>query len=431
MSNQSSPRVPPNHPFLIRTPPPAFCKDFQARAPSLPTPRVNGPTSQSASTLHHQFGRLPAPVVKAPVFGSTDIRERKKIAAAPLLPPVNTGSNPHQLSPLGSADIHSKALFCSSPSPPSQSQNPKFPPTKPREPPSETPSGKSSNQQKGVHSSSQCASTPTIKNTQSLPHFQQSHPSWSPGSDAGTKMKQEEEAIVSEALAFLQEHMKKKAAETDPDTLEEEVKKKHHGKADEREVKSSNLPNIPSLTSERASFSEEKKNSVMDASIQELSTLLVDCPDGPAKGVEGGENNPILVDLTDSADVLGLLKPPSQSETIPKHFPFAMPLDLEVLHSVKEEEMPRVKDVSFIAENPSLRSELMPKHLPRWFSNPTCSDSSDEEGEMVEVEGAEQKRKAGIAENEPHAAFIAQDELLVQGFILSEPHSLAVSRLSL
>jgi len=243
-------------------------------------------------------------------------------------------------------------------------------------------------------------------------------------------MKQEEEeAIVSEALAFLQEHMRKKAAETDPasgfDTLKGDVKK-HHGKEDERGDKSPNPPNIPSTTSERASFSEEKKSSVMDASIQELSTLLLECHGGPAKGVEGGENDPILVDLTDSADVLSLLKPPSQLEAIPKHFPYAMHLDVEVLHSVKEEVVPRVKDVPFIAEDPSLQSELIPKHPPRWFSNSTCSDSSDEEGEIQEAKEAEQKKKGSVVENGSHATFIAQDELLVQGFILSEPHSLEV-----
>ena len=166
----------------------------------------------------------------------------------------------------------------------------------------------------------------------------------------------------------------------------------------------------------------------MDASIQELSTLLlVECQDGPAKGVEGGGNDPILVDLTDSADVLGLLKTPSQLEAIPKHFPYAMPLDVDVLHSVKEEEVAMVKDVSVFAEDPSMRSDLIPKDPPRWFSNSTCSDSSDEEAEMQDVE----EEKGGIAENESHAPFIAQDELLMQGFIISEPHSLTVSSSSL
>ena len=433
MSNNSSPRVPPNHPFLIRTPPPAFCKDFQARAPSYP----NGPTSQFASTLRPQFGRLPAPVEKAPVFGSTDIRERKKIAplastpVPPLLPPANTRSKPHQPSQLGPADIHSKALVGSSPSPSSHN------PTQPRKLPSVTPSGKSSTQQLDlIKYPSQCASTPNLQNIQSPPlvsHFQQSHPSWSPGSDASTRMEQDEEAIVSEALAFLQEHMRKKAAETVSGfgTLKEEVKK-HHGKEDESKEKSPNSSNIPSATSERASVPEDKKNSVMDASIQELSTLLlVECQDGPAKGVEGGGNDPILVDLTDSADVLGLLKTPSQLEGIPKHFPYAMPLDVDVLHSVKEEEVAMVKDVSVFAEDPSLRSDLIPKDPPRWFSNSTCSDSSDEEAEVQDVEEAERKKKGGIAENESHAPFIAQDELLMQGFIISEPHSLTVSSSSL
>ena len=216
-------------------------------------------------------------------------------------------------------------------------------------------------------------------------------------------MEQDEEAIVSEALAFLQEHMRKKAAETASgfDTSKEEVKK-HHGKEDESKEKSPNSSNIPSATSERASVPEDKKNSVMDASIQELSTLLlVECQDGPAKGVEGGGNDPILVDLTDSAP------------------------------SVKEEEVAMVKDVSVFAEDPSLRSDLIPKDPPRWFSNSTCSDSSDEEAEVQDVEEAERKKTGGIAENESHAPFIAQDELLMQGFIISEPHSLTVSSSSL
>ena len=224
--------------------------------------------------------------------------------------------------------------------------------------------------------------------------------------------------------------MKKKTAVTDTGshTLEEESccleeVKKHHDKDDERKGKEvSNPPNWLSATS----FSEDKKNSVMDASIQELSTLLQKCQDGPAKGVEGGENDPILVDLTDSAaDALGLLKTPSQLDAFSKHK--AMPLD--VLLSVKEVEVTRARDVSFYAEDPSLRSELIPKNPPQWFSNPTCSDLSDEEVEIQEVEGSEQKKKGGIAENGSHATFIAQDEVLVQGFILSEPHSLAVSSL--
>merc|ERR1719234_2218235 len=115
-----------------------------------------------------------------------------------------------------------------------------------------------------------------------------------------------------------------------------------------------------------------------------------------------------------------------------------MPLDVEVT----EEEMPRVKNV---AEDPSLCSELIPKQPPQWFSNATCSNSSDEEderpacvklqdgelshtvteGETEVVNELEQKKKEDIAENRPHAPLIAQDELLVQGFILSEPHSLA------
>jgi len=129
------------------------------------------------------------------------------------------------------------------------------------------------------------------------------------------------------------------------------------------------------------------------------------------------------VDLTDSAaDALGLLKTPSQLDAFSKHK--AMPLD--VLLSVKEVEMTRARDVSFYAEDPSLRSELIPKNPPQWFSNPTCSDLSDEEVEIQEAEESEQKKKGGIAENGSHATFIAQDEVLVQGFILSEPHSLAV-----
>ena len=238
MSNNSSPRVPPNHPFLIRTPPPVFCKDFQAPVPSPPTPCADGPTSQSASAPNPQFGR-------APIFGSTDIRERKKIPSTPL-PTVNTRSNPHQPRPAGAAYIHTKALVCSSPSRASHN------PTELIELSSVTPSGKSSiqqldlikypSQEAGINSSSQDASTPTFQNTQSpptVPHFQQSHPtSWSPGSDAGIKMKQEEEAIVSEALAFLQEHMRKKAAENDSASgfeILKEVVKKHHGEEDDSE----------------------------------------------------------------------------------------------------------------------------------------------------------------------------------------------------
>ena len=396
------------------------------------------------------------------------------IPMSPLQTPVKTQhNNPHRLSPFGPAYVHSKALFCSS----SQSQNLKFSPTHPKELTSVTPSGKSSIQQldivkfpseevnivkypsqanisnyssqeasidkypqqeAGIFPSPQRASTTAVQNTLSsapVPHLQQSHSSWSPGSDAD-RMKEEE--IVREALAFLKEHMKKKTAVTDTGshTLEEESCsleeiKKHQDKDDER--KGEDVSNPPNWLS-AISFSEDKKNSVMDASIQELSTLLLECQDGPGKDAERGENahDPVLVDLTDSADVLNvLLKPPSQSETIPKYFPYAMPLDVEVLHSVKEEGIPRVKDVSFIAEDPSLQSEIISKHLPRWFSNPTSSNSSDEEGEMEVVEEANQKKRAGIAEIGSCATFIVQDELLVQGFIISEAHSLAVSSLSL
>jgi len=150
------------------------------------------------------------------------------------------------------------------------------------------------------------------------------------------------------------------------------------------------------------------------------------------------------VDLTESADVtdrVGLLNPSLRSETIPKHFPYSMPLDVEVLHLVKVEEMPKVKNV---AEDSSFRSESIPKQPPQWFSNTTCSDLSDEEEKLAcvapqnielsqsvkeketqEVKELQQKEKADAAENGPHAPFFAQDELLVQGFILSESHSLA------
>ena len=91
----------------------------------------------------------------------------------------------------------------------------------------------------------------------------------------------------------------------------------------------------------------------------------------------------------------------------------------------------------------------------QWFSNATCNNSSDEEeekpvcvilqdgelshtdpdpvreSETEEVKELEQKKKEDFVENRPHAPLIAQDELLVQGFILSEPHSLAVSSLPL
>ena len=189
----------------------------------------------------------------------------------------------------------------------------------------------------------------------------------------------------------------------------------------------------------------------MDASIQELSTLLLYCQDDLAKGVQGGEDaqDSVLVDLTDGADVSDLvdqLNPRSASEAIPKHFPYSMPLDVEVLHSVKKDEnlMPRVQEVSFTVEDPPLRSELIPKEPPRWFSNLTCSDSSHEEEkpaqdkellhfakeeELQEVKEAEQEKKANTAEDQPDAPFVAQDELLVRGFILSEPQSLSVSSL--
>ena len=52
---------------------------------------------------------------------------------------------------------------------------------------------------------------------------------------------------------------------------------------------------------------------------------------------------------------------------------------------------------------------------------------SVKEKETQEAKELQQKEKADAAENGPHAPFFAQDELLVQGFILSESHSLAVS----
>jgi len=511
MSNNSSPRVPPNHPFLIQTPP-ALCGNFQARASS--SSHLTRPTSQLTRTPRFegppQFGRAPRP--QCPIFGSTDIRERKKPPiATPVpsqLPSVCTPprrNSPHQPSSLGPAYIKPETLFCSSP--PLSSQSPKFLPLQASDIPV-TPGSKSSFQppevvkpdtvehppqeaaiaehpphEAGAYSSSQCATAPIFQSASppSVPSFQQPHSSWS-DAESRMKKKEEEEQIVSEALAFLQEHKRKKAAqqksahgestetknttedanwagqmtplllrarnfeglqsiESDPACSEENDWK---GKASNPP---SFLPNCngTSATSGRDLLSEDKKSSVMDASIQELSTLLLDCQYGLTKGVQGAVDaqDCVLVDLTESADVtdrVGLLNPPLQSEIIPKFFPYSMPLDVEVLHLVKEEEMPREKNVT---EAPILQSESIPTQPPQWFSNTTCSDLSDEEEmlacvapqntelyyvkekETQEMTELQQKEKADAAENGPHAPFFAQDELLVQGFILSESHSLA------
>ena len=111
MNNNSSP-IPPNHPFLSSRPPP------------FPTLFPDGSTSQF--TRPTQFGRAalraPRPLCPRPVFGSTDIRERKKVA--PQVPNPSRRANSHQPSTLGPAFVHAQALPHSSPSLSSNSQSP-------------------------------------------------------------------------------------------------------------------------------------------------------------------------------------------------------------------------------------------------------------------------------------------------------------------
>ena len=458
MNNNSSP-IPPNHPFLSRTP---------------PFPFPDGSTSQFIRPS--QFGRAPRPLCPRPVFGSTDIRERKKVA--PQVPNPPRRANSHQPSTLGPAFVHAQALPHSSPSLSSNSQSPtkisspqqaslkdlsmstlqskshvsKYTPSTIRDdkPTAATPDPSISPHKALIASGRQSPSTSgSLRSGKSSLHPQESHkhhpqvdglhhgaPALQHSSPnfQRPKLKQDEEEIVSEALAFLEEYKKKKSAEkvqksdhnveiadntpqdADKDTesketvdencsgqdksgvkgelvkhfeklgssetvaFKENSKCSEEGESRQSKVDDQPFPTPPAVNCKRSSFSVDKRKSVMDASIQELSTLLANYQVGsPAVSQSSrGDQDLMLVDLTDYAEVSN------------------------VAHCLKQ-------------------SELV-SGLPGWFSN-LGSHSSDEE---ERADGAEllHSKEMSMSKDAP---IIAEDEILKQGFILSEPHSLSVS----
>ena len=176
------------------------------------------------------------------LFGSTDIRERRKIAppdsitikSAPLAPGQEKRHKTHQPSSLGPAFAHSGDLLCSSPAQ-SRPEVPSRGPVQLRFPSQRklipfhhipatsdlTPAPRTAFPAQNINDSSNVVrddvtldhSPTNHANTKNLeqPFFAQTQ---GPENDVQQKAKQEEkEQIVSEALAFLQEHLKKKAAE--------------------------------------------------------------------------------------------------------------------------------------------------------------------------------------------------------------------------
>ena len=221
---------------------------------------------------------------------------------------------------------------------------------------------------------------------------------------------------MSEALAFLQEHLKKKAAERklkDDDVLcnpsqgggkvtssncqevqvslhqeESFLKNKTVVKAPED---SADLPVTMVNDSSAQHAAENRKKSVLDVSIQELSALLLNypCPDRDAlveNDLIGGhrqDENSLLVDLLGSDDK---------------------------------------------SSNPPFQPELVTKNIPRLLSDlkeeMAVADSSEKtkEEDRPELEELEAKTQA----KEAQGLHLVEDEVLVQGFILSEAHSLMV-----
>ena len=239
----------------------------------------------------------------------------------------------------------------------------------------------------------------------------------SPDNDVQQKVKQQEkEEIVSEALAFLQEHLKKKAAAERKLNDDDFLRSPSQGGG---KVTSSNCQEVPVGLDQEELFpknktvvkaseesadlpvtmvnefsaqhtAEDEKKSVLDVSIQELSALLLNCPCPDRDALVGNDligghrqdENSLLVDLLGSDDK---------------------------------------------SSNPPFQPELVTKHIPRLFSDlkeeMAVADSSEKTKED-EPELEELEAKTGA--KEVQGLHLVEDEVLVQGFILSEAHSLMV-----
>ena len=136
---------------------------------------------------------------------------------------------------------------------------------------------------------------------------------------------------------------------------------------------------------------ENRKKSVLDVSIQELSALLLNypCPDRDAlvgNDLIGGhrqDENSLLVDLLGNDDK---------------------------------------------SSNPPFQPELVTKNIPRLLSDlkeeMAVADSSEKTKEEDEPELEDLEAETGG--KEAQGLHLVEDEVLVQGFILSEAHSLMV-----
>ena len=75
------------------------------------------------------------------------------------------------------------------------------------------------------------------------------------------------------------------------------------------------------------------------------------------------------------------------------------------------------------SSNPPFQPELVTKNIPRLLSEMAVADSSEktkeDEPELEELEAKTQAKEA-------QGLHLVEDEVLVQGFILSEAHSLMV-----
>ena len=427
--SSDSGKVPLNHPFLTRSPTSWHRSSDEGQA------RTCSTSGGSARSLLSESS-CPRPTL----FGSTDIRERRKIAppdsitikSAPLAPGQEKRHKTHQPSSLGPAFVHSGDLLGSSPARsrpevpsrglvqlrfPSQRKLIPFhhiPATSDLSPaPRKALPAQNINDSSNVvrgdvtldHSPSNHANTKNLEQ----PFFAQTQ---GPEHDVQQKAKQEEkEQIVSEALAFLQEHLKKKAAVRklkDDDVLcnpsqaggkvtssncqvsldEEEsiLKNKTAVNASEDSAMSVTMFNDSST---RHAAGDGKK-SVLDVSIQELSALLMNCPcpdrdalvENDLIGGHRQDENSLLVDLLGNDDKSS--NPPFQPELVTKNIP-------RLLSDLKEEMA--VADSS--------------------------EKTKEDEPELEELEA-----KTGA--KEVQGLNLVEDEVLVQGFILSEAHSLMV-----
>ena len=216
---------------------------------------------------------------------------------------------------------------------------------------------------------------------------------------------------MSEALAFLQEHLKKKAAERklkDDDVLcnpsqaggkvtssncqvsldEEESILKNKTAVNASEDSAMSVTMVNDSSAQHAA--EDGKKSVLDVSIQELSALLLNCPcpdrdalvENDLIGGHRQDENSLLVDLLGSDDK---------------------------------------------SSNHPFQPELVTKNIPRLFSDlnegMSVADLSEKTKED-EPELEESEAKTGA--KEAQGLHLVEDEVLVQGFILSEAHSLMV-----